>query len=453
VRFHTNSDADVAELLRTVEAPDLGSLFDSIPSGLRLGRDLAIDGPLSELELDRRLRRLAESNRHAGRLPSFLGAGAYHHYIPAIIDHLVLRGEFLTSYTPYQAEFSQGTLQAIFEFQTLICQLTEMEVANASLYDGATALGEAVLMANRVTGRKRVLLSAAIHPHYRAVVRTLVRHVGLEVQEVPRAADGRSDLAELERLLGDDVACVAVQSPNFFGCVEAWSDAVERTQRHGALFVGVVAEGVSLGLLAGPGRFGADLVVGEGQSFGLPVQFGGPYVGLMASRERYLRQLPGRLVGEARDAEGRRGYVLTLSTREQHIRRERATSNICTNQGLCALVATIYLAVVGRQGLRAIARRNLDASAYARRRLSEVAGCSLAFTAPTFNEFVLRLPGPAEAYRRWIGEQGVIAGLPLGRYEPGLEDAMLICATELTRRDDIDRLAAAIETGAQRGVR
>jgi glycine dehydrogenase subunit 1 len=453
VRFHTNSDADVEDLLRTVEAPDLRSLFDSIPAPLRLGGDLAIDGPLSELELDRRLRGLADSNRHAGRLPTFLGAGAYHHYIPAIIDHLILRGEFLTSYTPYQAEFSQGTLQAIFEFQTLICQLTEMEVANASLYDGATALGEAMLMANRITGRKRVLLSAAIHPHYRATVRTLVRHLGLEVQEIPHGPDGRTDTAALDRLLADDVACVAVQSPNFFGCVETWFDAVEHTQRHGALFVGVVAEGISLGLLGGPGRFGADLVVGEGQSFGLPVQFGGPYVGLMASRDRYLRQLPGRLVGEAQDAEGRRGYVLTLSTREQHIRRERATSNICTNQGLCALAATIYLAVVGQQGLRAIARRNLDAATYARRRLSEVAGCSLPFAAPTFNEFVLRLPGPAEAFRRWIGEQGLIAGLPLGRYEAALEDAMLICVTELTRREDIDRLAEAIESGSRRGIR
>jgi len=436
-----------------IGAPDVESLFDAVPGDLRLRRDLDVPGPLSELELDRLLREMASANRHAGGGPSFLGGGAYHHYVPAVIDHLILRGEFLTSYTPYQAEMSQGSLQAIFEFQTLICQLTEMEVANASMYDGATSLAESVLMAHRLNSRRRVLVSRGVHPLHRQVVMALAGNLELDVAEIPLAPDGRTDLGALEAALSEDVAAVALQSPNFFGCVEDLEPACGLTHDRGALFVASVVEAISLGgLLAGPGRFGADIVVGEGQSLGIPLSYGGPYLGLMATRDQFVRQMPGRLVGEARDGGGDRGYVLTLSTREQHIRRERATSNICTNQGLCALAATIYLAVLGRSGMRAIARRNLDIAAHARGRLAEVAGCSLEFSAPTFNEFVLRLPGDAEAYHRLMAESGVIGGLPLGPHEPGLENCMLICTTEMTRRDDIEALAACIESGRGKGL-
>ena len=440
-------------MLRAIGVPEVEALFESIPSELRHRAPLRVAGPLSEIDLGRRLRALAAQNRHAGAQPSFLGAGAYDHFTPAIVDHLILRGEFLTSYTPYQAEMSQGTLQAIFEFQTLICQLTEMEVANASLYDGATALAEAAFMAQRLNGRRRILVSAAAHPHHRQHLAALARDVGLTVEQFPRGSDGRSDARALASALGDDVAAVAVQSPNFFGCVEDLERLAAAAHGCGGLFVASVVEPISLGLLAGPGRFGADIVVGEGQSFGLPLSFGGPYLGLMATRERFVRQMPGRLAGEGRDLEGQRGYVLTLATREQHIRRERATSNICTNQGLCALAATIYLSALGRAGMREVARRNLEAAAFARGLLGSLPGCGLPFAAPTFNEFVLRLPGPATAYHRWLAENRLIGGLPLGEHDPALEDCMLLCTTELTRREDIEALARCIEAGGRRGVR
>jgi glycine dehydrogenase subunit 1 len=449
LRYQTHSDSDLREILAAIGVESTEALFDSIPEDLRLRGDLPIPGPLSEVELDRELRALAARNRHAASGPSFLGAGAYHHYIPAIVDHLIQRGEFLTAYTPYQAEMSQGTLQAIFEFQTLICQLTEMEVANASLYDGATATAEAVFMAQRLQGRSRILISETLHPHYRQVVWSLAANLGLDLTPVPRGGDGRTEAAALAGAAGGDLAAVVVQSPNFFGCIEDLEAAARVARGCGALLIVVVAEGISLGLLAGPGRFGADLVVGEGQSFGLPLSYGGPYLGLMATRERFVRQMPGRLAGEAYDAEGRRGFVLTLSTREQHIRRERATSNICTNQGLCALTAAIYLSTLGRRGLRLVARRNLDAASWARRRLAAVRGCALPFAAPTFHEFVLRLPGPAAAWRRRMAERGILGGLPLGPYDRGLEDCMLICCTELTRRDDVEALARCLEEGGR----
>jgi glycine dehydrogenase subunit 1 len=330
VRYHPTSDDSLEELLRIIGLPDVEALFRSIPDEARMQGQLEVPGPLSEMELERRLEEMAARNRPAGQGPSFLGAGAYDHYSPAVVDHLLLRGEFLTAYTPYQAEISQGTLQAIFEFQTLIAQLTEMDVANASLYDGATALAEGVFMAQRLKRRGRILLSAGIHPHYREVVHSLGQHSGIRFEEVGLGPDGRTDAARLEQAMGDDVAAVAIQSPNFFGCIEDLPSIEGVAHGSGGLFVVNVVEPISLGLLAGPGRFGADIVVGEGQPFGLPLSYGGPYLGLMATRDRFLRQMPGRLAGEASDAEGRRGYTLTLSTREQHIRRERATSNICT---------------------------------------------------------------------------------------------------------------------------
>jgi glycine dehydrogenase subunit 1 len=439
-------------MLHVIGVADVESLFASIPEGARVRHGFDLPQPLSEMELGRRLHDLAARNHAVGDRPSFLGAGAYHHFVPAVVDHLLLRGEFLTAYTPYQAEFSQGTLQAIFEFQTLIAQLTEMDVANASLYDGATALAESMLMAQRIKRRGTILLSSGIHPHYREVVRTLAQHAELAIREVGIDASGRTDAEAVGQAADDDVAAVAIQSPNFFGCVEDLEALGGVVQQSGALFVVTVAEALSLGLLAGPGHFGADIVVGEGQSLGLPLSHGGPYLGLMATRERYLRQMPGRLAGEARDSEGRRGYALTLSTREQHIRRERATSNICTNQGLCALAATIYMALMGKTGLREVAQRNLDLAAHARALLGGLDGFSLAYSAPTFNEFVLRLPGDAEAYGRWLASQGILGGLPLGRYYPDLHDCMLFCITEMNGKADVEKLAGALEEGAGGGV-
>jgi len=439
-------------MLQVIGVADVESLFASLPEGARIRQQLDLPQPLSEMELGRRLQELAARNHPVGERPSFLGAGAYHHFVPAVVDHMLLRGEFLTAYTPYQAEFSQGTLQAIFEFQTLIAQLTEMDVANASLYDGATALAEAMFMARRVNRRSKILLSSGIHPHYREVVRTLAQHAELTISEVGLDASGRTDVDALSEMVDGDVAAVAVQSPNFFGCVEDLEALGGVVHQSGALFVVSVVEALSLGLLHGPGHFGADIVVGEGQSLGLPISHGGPYLGLMATRERYLRQMPGRLAGEAHDAEGRRGYALTLSTREQHIRRERATSNICTNQGLCALAATIYMALMGKTGLREVAQRNLDLATHARARLGGLEGFSLAYSAPTFNEFVLRLPGDAGAYGRWLASQGILGGLPLGPHHPDLSDCMLLCVTEMTQVADVEKLAGALEEAAGGGV-
>lgn len=452
MRYHSTSEESLQDMLQVIGVSDVEALFTSIPDGARLQQEMDLPQPHSEMELGRRLEELASRNHSVGTRPSFLGAGAYHHFVPAVVDHLLLRGEFLTAYTPYQAEFSQGTLQAIFEFQTLIAQLTEMDVANASLYDGATALAEGMFMARRVKRRNKIVLSSAIHPHYREVVRTLAQHAQLSIEEVEIDATGRTDKDALRRIMDSDVAAVAVQSPNFFGCVEDLDLLGTVVHESGALFVVNVAEALSLGVLHGPGHFGADIVVGEGQSLGLPISHGGPYLGLMATRDSYLRQMPGRLAGEAYDAEGRRGYALTLSTREQHIRRERATSNICTNQGLCALAATIYMALMGKNGLRDVAQRNLDLASYARKRLGGLAGFSLAFAAPTFNEFVLRLPGDAEAYGRWLASKGILAGLALGRHVPALQDCMLLCFTEMTRKSDVDQLADALEEGKERGV-
>ncbi len=331
-------------------------LFDSIPEDLRLHRHLAVPASLSELDLLGRFERMADRNVSA-RQTSFLGAGAYSHYIPTVVDHIISRSEFFTAYTPYQPEISQGTLQTIFEFQTLVCQLTGMEVANASMYDGSTALAEAVLMAQRITRRSKVISSQAVHPEYLEVVRTYVQHAGIALSLAEfEPATGRTS-HNIAESLDDKTAAIVVQSPNFFGCLEDVSKLAEKAHAAGALLIVTITESISLGLLKPPGALGADIVVAEGQSFGVPLSFGGPYLGLFATRQEYARQLPGRLVGEAYDRQGRRGFVLTLATREQHIRREKATSNICTNEGLIALAATVYLEVMGRRGIQEVARQ------------------------------------------------------------------------------------------------
>jgi len=380
----------------------------------------------------------------AARRPSFLGAGAYSHYAPTIVDSLIQRSEFFTAYTPYQPEISQGTLQAIFEFQTLVCQLTGMDVANASMYDGSTAMAEAVLMAERVTRRSRVLVSDAVHPEYLQVAETYVAHAGIELGRLSVDEEsGRTtlDAAALEK----DVAAVVVQSPNFFGCVEDLKAFADEVHAAGALLVVVVTEAASFGLLRSPGACGADIVVAEGQSFGVPVSLGGPYVGLFATREKYARQIPGRLAGIAYDKEGRRGFVLTLATREQHIRREKATSNICTNEGLIALAATIYMTTMGRRGLQEVAGQCAQKAAYARRRIAALEGFSLPYSAPVFNEFVVRAPSDAAALlRRLADNHNVTGGLALSRYVTDRPDDFLVCVTETNKRADIDALVKGL---------
>jgi glycine dehydrogenase subunit 1 len=430
-------------MLREVGLNSPEQLFDTIPADVLLRDHLRIPEALSEIELLAHFDRLAAQNA-AARRPSFLGAGAYSHYSPTVVDALIQRSEFFTAYTPYQPEVSQGTLQAIFEFQTLVCQLTGMEVANASMYDGSTALAEAVLMAERVTRRRRVVVSPALHPEYLAVAETYVAHAGIEL--VRGNFDEAAGLSAFDdSQIDEGTAAIVVQSPNFFGCVEELQQLSERAHRAGALLVVCVTEAISLGLLKSPGACGADIVVAEGQSFGVPLSFGGPYVGLFATREKYARQIPGRLVGVAYDKQGRRGFVLTLATREQHIRREKATSNICTNEGLIALAATIYMETLGRRGLQEVALQCAQKAAYAARQIDALEGFSLPYTAPRFNEFVVRAPVAAEELlERLAAEHNVTGGLALSRYKPGRANDLLVCVTETNTRAEIDALVQGL---------
>ncbi|MGH9930061.1 MAG: aminomethyl-transferring glycine dehydrogenase subunit GcvPA, partial [Pyrinomonadaceae bacterium] len=415
MRYIPNSPEERTEMLHQVGLNSAAELFDSIPKDLRLTRNLNTTTALSEIELLTGFEQLATRNPGAQRT-SFLGAGAYQHYIPTIVDHIISRSEFFTAYTPYQPEISQGTLQAIFEFQTLVCQLTGMEVANASMYDGSTALAEAVLMAERVTKRSKVVACGAIHPEYLEVITTYVQHAGIELLQTPIDSDTGQTSMALDSL-DDKTAALVVQSPNFFGCIEDVAALAEKAHAVGALLIVSLTEAVSLALLKSPGACGADIVVAEGQSFGVPLSFGGPYVGLFATREKYARQIPGRLVGEAYDKEGRRGFVLTLATREQHIRREKATSNICTNEGLIALATTVYLETMGRRGLQQVAAQCAQKTAYAAKRIGELTGFSIPFTGPRFNEFVVRGPGAArDLLARLASESNITGGLPLSRY-------------------------------------
>ena len=362
----------------------------------------------------------------------------------AVVDHLISRTEFYSSYTPYQPEISQGTLQAVFEYQTLICQLTDLDIANASMYDGASALAEGVLMAERARPRGRVVLSDRLHPEYLRVTRTYLSNLDIEIASFGQRADGTADPEAARRELGKPASALVIQHPNFFGCLEDVEDLARVAHEAGAALVVAMTEPVALGLLKGPGGQGADIVLGEGHSFGVPLSFGGPYLGFLAARGNFLRSMPGRLVGEARDLDGRRGYVLTLSTREQHIRREKATSNICTNEGLCALTAAIFLATLGKHGLRELAVHNHARAAYARERIGKERGCRLPHAAPIFNEFVVELPVPAEAAVRSLCGRGLIPGIPLSRYLPGCERHLLVTVTEVNPRSEIDRLAAEL---------
>ena len=431
-------------MLEAIGLKSAEELFDSIPQDLLLKRPLNTPAALSEIELLNRFEQMGRRNAGARR-PSFLGGGAYSHYIPTIVDHIISRSEFFTAYTPYQPEISQGTLQTIFEFKTLVCQLTGMEVANASMYDGSTALAEAVLMAERVTRRSKVIASSSVHPQYLEVVHTYVQHAGIDLEVVPFDSKTGQSGASLANAVDDHTAALVVQSPNFFGCIEDVSALADAAHAKGALLIVAITEAMSLGLLKSPGACGADIVVAEGQSFGVPLSFGGPYVGLFATREKYARQIPGRLVGEAYDKKGRRGFVLTLATREQHIRREKATSNICTNEGLIALAATVYLETMGRRGVQEAAHQCAQKAAYAARAIDKLNGYSLPFTGPYFNEFVVRGPGRAvELLARLGKEKAIDGGIALSRFMPDRPNDFLVCVTETNSREQIDRFIQAL---------
>jgi glycine dehydrogenase subunit 1 len=449
MRYIPNSLQEREDMLREIGRESIDDLFKGVPQKLKLNRPLDLQQALSEPETLSYFQHLAAKNAipvagNGEPFDFFLGAGAYDHFIPTVIDTLISRSEFYTSYTPYQPEISQGTLQAIFEFQTMICELTGMDVANASVYDGSTAAAEAVLMAERATRRSKVALAGTLHPEYRQVIDTYIRNAG--IVEVTLGVDTVNGTVSRESLadIDTDVGAVIVQSPNFFGGIEDLDAIAEAAHRAGALMVVVVAEAMSLGLLRAPGERGADIVCGEAQSFGIPLSFGGSYCGFFATRERYQRQLPGRLVGRAKDGQGREGYVLTLATREQHIRREKATSNICTNQGLYALMATVYLSLMGPKGLREAAEQNLQKAHYLAREITSLPGFRLKYAAPFFNEFVVSCPRPGSEVLNRLLSHRVVGGLALSRFFPHLSNEILMCVTETTPRQAIDRLLTAL---------
>jgi glycine dehydrogenase subunit 1 len=443
MRYLPLTAADRAAMLATIGVASIDDLFCDIPEAARLTTPLDLPPHQGEIAVQRAFEALAAKNLGPSRTPSFLGAGLYRHHVPASVDYLIQRGEFLTAYTPYQPEISQGTLQALFEFQTQVALLTDMDVANASMYDGATSCSEAVMMACRVTRRAKAVLSGGLHPHYREVTETMAALLGVEIDAADPDWQGGEDLVDR---IDDETACVVVQNPSFFGHLNDYSNLAQACHDKGALLVFVVTECVSLGAVMPPGAMGADIVAAEGQSFGNATSFGGPTVGLMTTRQKHVRQMPGRLVGETVDADGRRGFVLTLSTREQHIRREKATSNICTNSGLCALAFNIHMTLLGEAGLRRLAAVNHAAAITLADRLAAVPGIEV-INDTFFNEFTMRLPGPAAPVVEALAERGVLAGVPVSRLYPdddSLADLLLVAITEANGDDDANVLADAL---------
>ena len=448
MRYLPKSPAERQQMLAVVGGKSIDELFSSVPEQHRLKKALNLPGPLSEAEIIQYFKARAAENSLG--YTSFLGAGVYNHLRSVITDTIIQRGEFLTSYTPYQAEITQGTLQSIFEFQTLMCQLTGQEVANASMYDGSTAATEAVLMAERLTSRRRVLVARSVHPEYRAVLKTYAKNSGLIVEEVAVAPDGTVDTKALQSNLKEDVAAILVQSPNFLGVIEPIADLANIAHKSGALLVATVTEAVSLGLVSPPAE--ADIVAMEGQSFGLAPSYGGPYVGVIASREKFVRQMPGRLVGQTTDSNGRRGFVLTLATREQHIRREKATSNICTNQALCALAATVHLCLLGKEGLREMAHQNLSKARFALAELEKIPRVRRAFDAPFFNEFTIELPRSVKLVNAHLLREKIIGPFVLGTAYPELTKHALVCVTETITRAEIEKFASALRSALEQPV-
>ncbi len=448
MRYLPLSEADRTAMLATVGAPSVDALFVDVPEAARLAGPIAgLPGHASEMAVERQLSALARQNLVAGEVPFFLGCGAYRHHVPASVDHLIQRGEYLTAYTPYQPEIAQGTLQILFEFQTQVARLLGCDVANASMYDGSTACWEAIVMARRITRRGKALLSGGLHPHYVSVARTMARFTGDDLHSALPVLEAATDGQALLEAIDDQTSCVVVQYPDILGRIGDLSEIAARAHEKGALLIAVVTEPVALGAIRSPGEMGADIVVGEGQSIGVGLQFGGPYVGLFGCKEKFVRQMPGRLCGETVDAEGKRGFVLTLSTREQHIRREKATSNICTNSGLCALAFSIHLTLLGERGLRDLAALNHAHAALAAERLAQVKGVELVNDS-FFNEFTLRLNREARPVVRRLAERQILAGVSLGRLYPGaqaLERGLVIAVTETTTADDVDALAESLE--------
>jgi glycine dehydrogenase subunit 1 len=438
-----HTDEEIASMLQVVGVENLDNLFSTVPDDCRFRGDLKLPEALSEWELNDHMASLSDNMAVSPEYKVFVGAGSYEHFIPASASYLLSRSEFVTSYTPYQPEMSQGTLQAIYEYQTLAARLLGMEVATASHYDGSTALAEALLMAIRISKRKKVAVSSLIHPLYRQVIQTYFEPTGYEIVELPYLNNGLTDVTGLDGM--DDLAAVAIQSPNFFGCIENLQAIGQKAHEKKALFVASFTEALAYGLLKSPGSQGADIVGGEGQSLGIPRSFGGPALGMLASTRKHMRSLPGRLVGKTKDLDGKRGFVLTLATREQHIRREKATSNICTNNSLCALAAAIYMASVGGTGIRELARLNHDKSEYLKMELKK-AGFTITFDSPTFNEFVVEFPSGFEAIYKRLLEKKIVAGLSLAPYYPELSSHYLLCVTETRSKDDMDALVREVKS-------
>ncbi len=443
MRYLPQTEADIKVMFDAIGVKNFEELFRTVPEACRYDRAMNIPEPKTEWSLNRYMGEIRSMMSVTPDHSVLIGAGRYHHHIPATIPNVMGRSEFLTAYTPYQPEMAQGTLQGLFEYQTLTARLLGVNVANASMYDGATGLAEALLMGLRIGRKKRrIALSTAIHPHYREVVATYFQPTDYEIVELPFLEDGRTDLSSLGSEEG--FAAVALQSPNFFGVVEDMEAAAVAVHDAGALCVACFSEPMAFGLFKSPGSCGADIVCGEGQSFGIPVSFGGPGLGMFGCRETFVRNMPGRLVGETKDLDGKRGYVLTLSTREQHIRREKATSNICSNQGICTLTAAMYMASLGGTGLRKMARLNYDKSEYFKKALQE-AGAGLCFSAPTFNEFVVEFKNDFSKTRKKLMERGIVAGLDLGRFYPGFENRYLFCVTETVSKEVLDIVISEVK--------
>jgi glycine dehydrogenase subunit 1 len=440
MNYVPNTGSQQEKILARIGLRSIEELFTDIPKSVRSQAQLKIQGGMSEYELVKHVKRIGAKNKTVEEYTSYLGAGAYEHYIPSYVDHLLLRSEFYTAYTPYQPEISQGTLQAIYEYQTLVCELTGMDAGNASMYDGASALAEAAIMSCDATRRSKVLVPQSIHPEYREVLKTYLPPRGVEIIELP-IKEGVVDFNSMQTVLNEEIAGVLLQYPNFFGCIEKAEEIGQLAHNKGALFV-IAVNPVSLGILKSPGELGADIVVGEGQPFGNPLNYGGPYLGFLACKDKFVRKMPGRVVGATKDKNGKKGYVLTLQAREQHIRREKATSNICSNEALCALAFTIHLTGLGKNGLKELGNLNLQKAHYAAQELSKVPGISLAFSSPYFHEFVIKTDVSPSKINAELLKHKIIGGLDLSRFYPELANHLLFCVTETKSKEQIDELVA-----------
>lgn len=439
MRYLPHTDSEISEMLKTAGAKSLDDLFVSIPKDLRLKGQLKLPKAMSEIELMAHLQELSGKNKT--NAASFLGAGAYRHFVPAAVKMIVSRSEFITPYTPYQPEISQGTLQTVFEYQTMIARIFDMDVVNASHYDGATSTAEAALLALRQTKRHKILVADTVHPEYRETIKTVLGPSHAEIVAIPHSTDGKVDRSKLADLCNNESAGLIVGYPNFFGVIDDLEDLADTIHKAGGIFITSIAEPLSMGLIEAPGKLGADIVCAEGQSFGCGVNFGGPYLGIFAAKEKFLRAMPGRIVGETVDSDGKRGFVLTFSTREQHIRREKATSNICSNEALCATTAAVYLALLGKEGFAKLAETNFARAEYAKQKIGKIK-----FNSPTFNEFVVELKKPAKDVLVALNEKNIFGGVDLGRFYPEMKNSLLVCVTELNSKAEIDRLVESLQS-------